>query len=73
MAGHAEDESAAVWIAREFVREPRCVNPARLRLVSLWSWFSNRPGTFGHRLIQRPWTPDMRIGAALAAATTGEQ
>jgi hypothetical protein len=61
-------ESAAVWIAREFVREPRRVNPARLRLISLWSWFSNQPGTFGRQLINRPWTPDMRIGLALKAA-----
>jgi hypothetical protein len=61
-------ESAAVWIAREFVREPRRVNPARLRLISLWSWFSNQPGTFERQLINRPWTPDMRIGPALTAA-----
>lgn len=61
-------ESAALWIAREFVREPRRVNPARLRLISLWSWFSNKPGTFGHELINREWMPDMRIGAALTAA-----
>jgi hypothetical protein len=61
-------DSAAVWIARECVREPRSVNPARLRLISLWSWFSNQPGTFGRQLINRPWTPDMRIGAALTAA-----
>ena len=61
-------EPAAVWIARELVREPRRVNPARLRLISLWTWFSGRPATFGHKLIERPWTPGMRIGAALAAA-----
>jgi hypothetical protein len=61
-------EAAAVWIARELVREPRRVNPARLRLVSLWSWFSGQAATYGHELIDRPWTPDMRIAAALAAA-----
>jgi hypothetical protein len=61
-------ESAAVWIARELVREPRRVNPARLRLISLWSWFSVRQATFGNELIERGWTPDMRIGPALAAA-----
>jgi len=62
------DEAAALWIAREFVREPRCVNPARLRLISLWSWFSNQPGTFGRRLINRPWAPEMRMGSAMKAA-----
>jgi hypothetical protein len=61
-------EAAALWIARELVREPRRVKPARLRLVGLWSWFSGQPATCGHGLIGRPWTPDMRIGAALAAA-----
>jgi hypothetical protein len=61
-------EPAAVWIARELIREPRRVNPARLRLIGLWAWFSGQRATFGHELIERPWTPDMRIGAALAAA-----
>ena len=61
-------EPAAVWIARELVREPRRVKPARLRLISLWAWFSSQPATFGHELIERRWTPDMRIGAALEAA-----
>jgi hypothetical protein len=61
-------ESAAVWIARELIREPRRVNPARLRLISLWAWFSCQRATFGHQLIERPWAPDMRIGPALAAA-----
>jgi hypothetical protein len=61
-------ETAAVWIARELVREPRRVNPARLKLISLWLWFSVHPATLGNDLIDRPWTPAMRIGQALAAA-----
>lgn len=61
-------EPAAVWIAREFLREPRRVNPALLRLLGLWAWFSGEPATFGHELIDKPWTPDIRIGPALAAA-----
>jgi len=60
-------EPAAVWIAREFLREPRTV-PNRLRLVSLWAWFSGQPETFGYALIGKPWTPDMRFEPALAAA-----
>ena len=47
-------ESAAVWIARELVREPRRVNPARLRLISLWSWFSVQQATFGNRTDRPP-------------------
>ncbi|MFB9266878.1 hypothetical protein ACFFWD_27575 [Bradyrhizobium erythrophlei] len=54
-------EPAAAWIARELIREPRRINPARLRLIGLWS-------SFGRQLIERAWTPNMRIGAALAAA-----
>ena len=61
-------EPAAMWIARELVREPRHVKPARLRLISLWAWFSCQPPTFGYGLIGKRWTPDMRMGAALAAA-----
>jgi hypothetical protein len=61
-------EPAALWIAREFVREPRRVKLRRLRLISLWAWFSGQPATFGHELIEKRWTPDMRIGAALEAA-----
>lgn len=62
------DEPAAVWIAREFVRELRRVPPARLRLLGLWIWFSCQPATFGHELIERPWTADTGIGLALVAA-----
>ncbi|OAF07655.1 hypothetical protein AYJ54_17525 [Bradyrhizobium centrolobii] len=61
-------EPAALWIARELVREPRGVTPARLRLICLWSWFSTQRATFGRELITQPWTPDMRMGTALAAA-----
>src|SRR5262249_36374946 len=70
VAGAAElsDEPLAVWIAREVTREAPRVNPARLRLISLWAWFSGQPATLGRNLIDRPWTPDMRIGQALAAA-----
>jgi hypothetical protein len=60
-------EAAAVWIARELVREPRRVNLDRLRLVSLWVWFSCKPGTLGHSLIDTPWMPAMGIGSVLSA------
>ena len=61
-------EPAAVWIARELAREPQRVNPARVRIISLWAWFSGQQTTFGHGLIRKRWTPDMRISAALEAA-----
>ena len=42
--------------------------PARLRRISLWSWFSGQTGTFGHELIDRPWKPSMCVDQALLAA-----
>ncbi|MGY4477140.1 hypothetical protein [Bradyrhizobium sp. USDA 3364] len=59
---------ATVWIARELVRVPPRADPARLRLVSLWAWFSTEPATLGHALIDRRWTPGIQFGSALAAA-----
>lgn len=66
--GDLADEATAIWIAREFVRESGRVDAARLRRISLWSWFSGQPGTFARQLIDRPWTQKMRIGEALKAA-----
>ncbi|WP_244430075.1 PcfJ domain-containing protein [Bradyrhizobium liaoningense] len=67
-AAELAHEPMAAWIAREYVRAPRRVNPARLRHLCLWVWFSSEPATSGHRLIERPWSPDMRIDAARSAA-----
>lgn len=68
-AAELAHEPVAVWIAREFIREPERVKTARLRSICLWAWFSSQPATLGHDLIERPWTPDMRIDAARAAAS----
>jgi hypothetical protein len=61
-------EPLAIWIARELTRNVRSVTIDRLRLVSLWAWFSLQPGTCGHRLIDKPWHSAMRFKTALAAA-----
>ena len=64
-------EQAAIWIARELIRHPpKRVNAARLRLIGLWAWFSCHPATFGHELIDKPWTPDMRVDAVLEGANS---
>jgi hypothetical protein len=60
-------EKATVWIAREVCREERRISLDRLRLIGLWVWFSGQPETFGHTMIQKPWTTDMGLGAALDA------
>jgi hypothetical protein len=61
-------EPAAVWIARELVREPLRVKSRGLRLIGLWAWFSSQQASFGHELIDRPWTPDIQIDQAIKAA-----
>ncbi|MDA9525237.1 hypothetical protein XI06_34260 [Bradyrhizobium sp. CCBAU 11434] len=67
-AAELAHEPLAAWIAREYVRDPRQVPLARLRRIALWAWFSAEPATSGHDLIERRWTPDMRIDAAGSAA-----
>jgi hypothetical protein len=67
-AAELAHEPMAAWIAREHVRSPRRVQTARLRLICLWAWFSSQPVTSGHDLIERLWTPDLHIDAALSAA-----
>jgi hypothetical protein len=62
------DNAFAVWIAREIVNDRRSVKLDRLRRVALWAWFSCQPDTFGHGLIEKRWTPDMRFRSARDAA-----
>ena len=62
------DEAVAAWIARELVRDVKRVKLDRLRLIGLWAWFSGRPDTLAHTMIERPWMPAMGIGSSLLAA-----
>jgi len=71
--GEIAHASAAVWIAREHVREPNKVKSRYLRLIGLWAWFSTQPATFGHRLIEQPWTPEMQIEQAIKAADAWQE
>lgn len=66
--GALAHEQAAVWIARELIRQPEGVKRERLRRVSLWIWFSVQTATFAHALMDRCWTPEMGFESALAAA-----
>lgn len=65
--GDAHD-TAAIWIAKEICRQKGKAELDRLRLVGLWAWFSGQPETLAHEMIQKPWTPSMRLGSALDAA-----
>ena len=63
------DEALAIWVARNVLHDPKHGAIRRLRLISLWAWFSARPGTLGHRLIETPWSPVMQFASALDAAS----
>jgi hypothetical protein len=62
-------EPLAVWIARELTRASADLDLARLPLIALFAWFSGRPGTRGHDLIDRPWSPTLRFGTAAEQAS----
>jgi hypothetical protein len=60
-------EDFAIWCARNFPmkRKPR----ARLRLLTLWAWFSTQTGTRAHGFMERPWNPNIELRAAREAAS----
>jgi hypothetical protein len=62
------DEPFAIWIAGNLVHNRGVLNVDRLPLVCLWAWFSVRPETFAHGLIERTWSPGMQAKTALGAA-----
>lgn len=71
LAADLGTEDLAVWFAREFMRDKKyisSINHSRVRQLSLWAWYSARPATRAHALIDRPWNPDMRMNTAVAAA-----
>src|SRR5262245_50474108 len=39
-----------------------------MRRIGLWAWFSARPETRGHALVDRPWNRRMSLERALAAS-----
>lgn len=47
----------ALWIARQQgLADPP---EEHFMYMAAWAWFSGRPGLLGHRLLRRPWTPEM--------------
>ena len=65
--GHA---SLAIWIARSVVQNPKSVDTRRVRLICLWAWFSGRPDTYAHKLIEQTWSPLIQFKTAINAAET---
>ena len=64
--GHAFEAGGgadyALWIARQ---ADLAAPPDDLFLfMAAWAWFSGQPGLPGHRLLRRPWTPEMSFKRA---------
>jgi hypothetical protein len=61
-------EPLAVWIAREIERDAKVLKTNKLRLLSLWAWFSQRPEADARLLMEAPWRSEMQFEAAIGAA-----
>jgi PcfJ-like protein len=61
-AVEAGDLPYALWIARQ--RDLAGPPEDLFAFMAAWAWFSGRPGLLGHRLLRRPWTPQMSFKRA---------
>jgi hypothetical protein len=61
-AYEAGDLAYALWIARQ--HELAAPPEELFTFLAAWAWFSGRPGLLGHRLLRRPWTPEMSFKRA---------
>jgi hypothetical protein len=61
----------ALWLARQrdLVGPPEDL----FAFMAAWAWFSGRPGLLGHRLLRRPWTPEMSLKRAREELTAWRQ
>ena len=70
-AFEAGDLAYALWIARQ---HDLAGPPEDLfTFMAAWAWFSGRPGLLGHRLLRRPWTPEMSFKRAREELTAWRQ
>ncbi len=63
----------AIWIAREAMRVPKKIKSEKLRLLSLYGFFSGRPETHAGAMIETRWTPAQQWSAALKHADDWQQ
>lgn len=65
-------EGFALWCAQNFSYNPRRRRRRRrgqpFRLLCLWAWYSGRPETRGHALMETRWNPEIQLKAAQDAA-----
>ena len=65
------DLAYALWVARQHdVASPP---EETFALMAAWAWFSRRPGLLGHRLLRRPWRPEMSFKRAREELTAWRQ
>jgi hypothetical protein len=63
--GHAHaacGPAYALWMARQ----PDLAGPPEdfFAFLAAWAWFSGQPGLLGHRLLRKPWTPELSFKRA---------
>ena len=70
-AFEAGDLAYALWIARQ--HDLAAAPEDLFTFMAAWAWFSGRPGLLGHRLLRRPWTPEMSFKRAREELTAWRQ
>jgi hypothetical protein len=58
----------AAWFARETLHEPDARQAEGAVVLTAWAFYSCRPGSWGHRLIERSWTPHATLLSAASDA-----
>lgn len=59
----------ALWIARHYRTSTIRSDDPTLNYLAAWAWYSGQPGTTGHAILRRPWTPDIGLRRALDEVT----
>ena len=47
----------AIWVAKAPRVTPMSTSDEDFRWLTAWAWYSTAPGTRGHALLRRPWSP----------------
>ena len=55
----------AIWAARQRRLPFRIDLPDGFLLLAAWAWFAGQPGTSGHRVLRRPWHPEIGLGRSI--------
>lgn len=72
-AAHLAHDPFALWCARLCADDLKGVETKRFERLCLWAWFSTEPTTRAYALIERVWSPEMELKAAVASAEAWAQ